>query len=378
MENTAQKNILFLSAAGLVLVVVNMAVFMGSRTGQIAPVDNLMLWGAFTVLSVCSLLWAVSLLGLQPMLVAISYTAGGFMAFLGVRLIPNVNVAEIATAGATYGAVGALVVGNATTRVRSVFFSKRQVPVVFMIIALLLVDGLLNSRVSTAGWNVIAGALIFPFVLSGIVIGLVWMVVARSHAGQGRTKKAPAALEEAAPIMAAAADDDEAAQLMFSVPESTKVDDTLEAVALAPNPEPTMENVSEAPTVEMESPDVVPMEDESVSDNFFPLEIDKGEETIQREASPDLMDVAARVAENAPELAMEADPVAENMDTLSEEFPVLESNPDPVGEPISEASSVLEFDPEPVEEPGEPASEEKKVESSDWLSGHLDLLNKLS
>ena len=113
MKNDAQKTILLLTLAGLVLIMANAAIFIGSRNGQIAPVNNLVLWGAFAVLSVCSLLWAVSLLGLQPMVVAFSYTAGGIMAFQGVRLIPDVNVAEIAAAGATYSAFGALVIGNA-------------------------------------------------------------------------------------------------------------------------------------------------------------------------------------------------------------------------------------------------------------------------
>jgi len=361
VENNAQKNILFLTVAGLILVMVNMAVFLGSRNGQIAPVDNLVLWGAFVVLSMCSLLWAVSLLGLQPMLVAVSYAAGGFMAFQGVRLMPNVNVAEIATAGATYGAFGALVVGNATTRVRSVFFSKRQVPFVFMIIALLLVDGLLNSRVSTAGWNVIANALIFPFVLSGIVLGLVWMVFIRMHARQGQTKKSTGVIEEATPIMdTVVADDDESAQLLFSVPESVEMTESMEAAVLAPDPEPVMDDVSEAPMIEMGSPEMDPMEDESFSENFFPLEIDKGEDAIRQEADPALLDVAASVAESAPELAMETDLVAGDIATLPEELPVSDS------------------DPEPVEESREPAPEEKKTESSDWLNGHLDLLNKLN
>ena len=98
MKTAAQKNILFLAITGLVLVMVNVAVLMGIRSGQIAPVDNTMLWGAFAVLNVLSLLWAVSLLGLQPMVIAAAYAVGGFLAFRGVRLIPDGNLAERATA----------------------------------------------------------------------------------------------------------------------------------------------------------------------------------------------------------------------------------------------------------------------------------------
>ena len=362
MKNDVQKNILFLVVTGLVLVMVNTAVLMGTRNGQIAPIDNLALWGAFAVLSVCSLLWVVSLLGLQPMVVAASYAAGGFMAFQGVRVMPDVNVAEIATAGATYGAFGALVVGNATTKVRLAFFSKRQVPFVFIIVALLLVDGLLNSRVSGAGWGVILNALVFPFVFSGVIIGLVWMVFARIRIGQGSVQKTTEATVEEEPIADAVIADDEAAQLMFSVPESIEVDESMEAAALSPDPEPGVEDAPPVPVVERVSPELDPMEEDSSSDNFFPLEIDKGEEIVLPEGDAGLMDVAARVAESAleAERAVEADPVAEDVTTLSEESPVLGS------------------DPEPIEEPGEPAPEERKADSSNWLNGHLDLLNKLN
>jgi len=365
MKNDAKKNSLFLVAAGLVLVMVNTAVLMGTRNGRIAPIDNFALWGAFAVLSVCSLLWAVSLLGLQPMVVAASYAAGGFMAFQGVRVMPDVNVAEIATAGATYGAFGALVVGNATTPVRLAFFSKRQVPFVFIIVALLLVDGLLNSRVSGAGWGVILNALVFPFVFSGVIIGLVWMVFARIRVGQGSAQALTEKTDEAEPIADAVIADDEAAQLMFSVPESIEVDESMEeAAALSPDPEPVveMEDVPPVPVVERVSAELDPIEEDSSSDNFFPLEIDKGEEIILPEGDAGLMDVAARVAESAPEAerAVEADPVAEDIATLSRE------------------STILGSDPEPIEEPGEPAPEERKADSSDWLNGHLDLLNKLN
>ncbi len=179
MKNDAQKNILFLAAAGLVFIVVNVAVLMAARSGQLAPIDNLALWGAFAALNVCSLLWAVSLLGLQPLVVAFSYVAGGFLAFQGVRMMPNANMVEVTTAGATYGAFGVMVVGNAATRVRLAFFNKAQVPFVFVMVALLVMDGFLNSQVSASGWNVILGALVVPFAFAGLVVGGVWMLLAR-------------------------------------------------------------------------------------------------------------------------------------------------------------------------------------------------------
>jgi len=355
MKTDTRKNVLFLAITGLVLVMVNVAVLMGIQSGQIAPVDNMALWGAFAVLNVLSLLWAVSLLGLQPMVVATAYAAGGFLAFRGVRLMPDVNVAEIATAGATYGAFGALVVGNATTKVRLAFFARRQVPFIFIILALLLVDGLLNSRVSNAGWNVVANALVFPFALSGVILGLVWMVIVRIHAGQALAKKEPetAGLEMAEPVMDATADDEETAKLMFSVPETAEVAESMEAVALAPDSGAVEEDVPEALVVETGLPGVDPVEDESSSSDFFPLEIDKGEDAIPQKDDSNLMDVAAMVAESAPELVVADAPVAESTLELA-----MEAVPT-------------------VEKSSEPASEEGMGDPSDWLNGHMDLLNKL-
>jgi len=385
MKTAAQKNILFLAITGLVLVMVNVAVLMGIRSGQIAPVDNTMLWGAFAVLNVLSLLWAVSLLGLQPMVVAAAYAVGGFLAFRGVRLMPDVNVAEIATAGATYGAFGALVVGNATTKVRLAFFTKRQVPFVFMIVALLLVEGLLNSRVSNAGWNVIANALVFPFAFSGVVIGLVWMVLVRIRTKRIVAKKEPktAEPEMVEPIADVAADttadDEKTAQLMFSVPESAEVAESMEAVALTPDSEAVEEDVPEAPVVEAELLEVHTVEDDSSSDIFFPLEIDKDEDAIPQKDDSSLMDVAAMVAESAPEIAMEAVPTAEEPDLVAER------EPPPLamslhGEDVialSEELPMPDSDPEPVEDFDEPVSKKGKVGPSDWLSSHMDLLKKL-
>lgn len=381
MKTAAKKNILFLAITGLVLVMVNMGVLMGVRSGQIAPVDNTMLWGAFAVLNVLSLLWAVSLLGLQPMVVAAAYAVGGFLAFRGVRLMPDVNVAEIATAGATYGALGALVVGNATTKVRLAFFAKRQVPFVFMIVALLLVESLLISRVSNAGWNVIANALVFPFALSGVGIGLVWMVLVRIRTRRIVAKKEPntAEPEMVEPIADTTADDEKTAQLMFSVPERAEVAESMEAVALAPDSEDVGEDVPEAPGVESELLEVHTVEDDSSSDIFFPLEIDKDEEAIPQKDDSNLMDVAAMVAESAQEIAMEAVPTAEEPDLVAER------EPPPLarslhGEDVIALSEELPMpasDPEPVEDFDEPGSKKGKVGSSDWLSSHMDLLNKL-
>lgn len=375
MKDNAQKDILLLVLAGLVLVLVNMAVLMGIWNGRIAPADNFVLWGAFAVLNVCSLLWAVSLLGLQPMVVAVSYTAGGLMAYQGVRLLPEVNVAEIATAGATYGAFGALMVGNATTKVRMAFFTKRQVPFVFIIVALLLMGGLLNSQVSNAGWNVIANAIIFPFLFCGVIVGLIWMVLTRFRARQALVEETTEQVIDAEePVVNTTADDEEVAQLMFSVPESAASAESMEETVLAHDPQPVAEDVSGTPVSE----EVSPMSDPAVaendfSDNFFPLEIDKDEDALPLEENTNLMGVAAMVAESAPEPVAEAEPIAEVAPTVEAE---------PVEEDVvfrSEGPSIPASNPEPVDEPEkEDLEEEGKANSEDWLNSHLDLLNKLN
>ena len=146
-----QKNMIMSAAAAVVLVAVNVGVFMAAGKGAIAPINNMLMWGAFVALNIASILWAVGMLGLHPLVVSISYVAGGFLAFQGVRGMSGVSVAEVTTAGATYGAFGALAIGNATTKVRLAFFDKAQVPFIFIIVGLLVIDAVLNSQITNAG-----------------------------------------------------------------------------------------------------------------------------------------------------------------------------------------------------------------------------------
>jgi len=321
MKNDAQKNILFLSVAGLVFVAVNAAVLMAARSGQLAPIDNLALWGAFAALNVCSLLWAVSLLGLQPVVVAFAYVAGGFLAFQGVRMMPNANMVEVTTAGATYGAFGVMVVGNAATRVRLAFFNKAQVPFVFVMVALLVMDGFLNSQVSASGWNVILGALVVPFVFSGLVVGGVWMLLARFGVVKESTWRKTAEVSDvrAEPVL------EGGSTLVIKMPENAKVADETEevvaAVAKVAEPVPEPEVAPAAPA----AAEVLPVpEPESVEEpgNFFPLEIDQGEDVAPPQETPKLV--------------------------------VVESHPDEVE-----------------------AAPEQEAGSQDWLSDQLDMLNNL-
>ena len=188
MEKEIQKNRIFLGLAGVVLVLLNGVIFVAAHRGSLAPINNMVLWGAFSVLNIGSLLWAVQLLGIQPLVVAVAYVAGGMLAFMGVRMVPDLNVAEITTAGATYGALGALAVGYANTRVRLAFLNKVQIPFIFVIIALLLLDGLLNSQISKAGIGVLLKTLVIPFLFSGAVVGVVWMLLVRAGVGRNMSR----------------------------------------------------------------------------------------------------------------------------------------------------------------------------------------------
>ena len=365
MKNQTTNSLLYLVTAGFVLLTVNAWVWMAVQNGQLSPVGNPVLWGAFMVLNMVSLLWAVGLLGLQPLVVACSYAVGGFLAFRGVQGVASINVAEVTTAGATYGAIGALAVGNVTTKVRMAFFRRGQVPFIFVIVALLVVDGVLNSQIFGADWNVVLNALVLPFGLAGIVVGLIWMVISRFGIAHKRHIKEMPATDEAS-IAPVSEDNDEvdgANQLMIQVPDAVEVEDEPEEIsAMLATPEPSLEEPLpvEESRVELSVPAIHEVEEEdSPEEHFFPLEIDKDDEFILP------YEEVADPVESVP-LEVEPEPVLE-----SERISEPEIIPEPLPEPISE--------PEPIPEPVvvSPQTEEDKPES-DWLSGHLDLMNKIS
>jgi len=349
MKNHGEKGIMHLVIAGLVLLAVNAWVWMGVQNGQLSPVGNPMLWGTFMVLNMVSLLWAVGLLGLQPLVVACSYAAGGFLAYRGVQGVASISVAEVTTAGATYGAIGALAVGNLTTKVRMAFFRKGQVPFIFVIVGLLVVDGVLNSQVSGAGWSVILNVLVFPFVLAGIMIGLIWMVVScfvaapKPHIGEMPVVEAQSPEE-----------DDGTPHLMIQVPDTVEEEDDepegIAAMAATPDPEPILDESLSVTGPVLEPTVEEAMEEESSMEHFFPLEIDKDDGFVPPGEGAGLIE---------PAVSLEEDP-----EPLSKPEPIPEVTPDP--EPTT--SEPVYADPEP----------EDKKSDDDWLSGHLDLLNKIS
>lgn len=367
MEKSAEKNMLLLVLAGAVLVLANLAVMLGTRSGQMAPVDNRMLWAAFSILNIASLLWAVTLLGLHPLVVAVSYVTGGLLAYQGVRMTPGVNLTEIATAGATYSAFGALLAGNLTTRVRLTFFARSQVPFVFIILTLLVVDGVLNSRLSQANWHIISLAAIYPFLFSGVVVGLVWMLMERVR-GEKRPQARRA--EQAVPDAAAdsAVQEAEAPLLHFSVPDALidQEPDAEEPFVAMPAPALTE-------TEPIQVPEVTPLastahaepEEEVADDTFFPLEIDSSDEQASVQENPELISVAAMLADSARILSDDTETAVapEPEPKIDFELPIVEAMP-----------PVKTVEEEPI---GSNLKKEKKAGPEDWLNSHLELLSKL-
>jgi hypothetical protein len=366
------NNIIMIAVAAAVLVAVNVGVFMAAGNGTMTPINNVLLWGGFVVLNVASILWAVSLLGLQPLVVTVAYVAGGALAFLGVRNMTDISVAEITTAGATYGAFGALAVGNATTKVRLAFFNKGQVPFIFIIIGLLVLDAGLNSQVSQAGTGVLLNAVVLPFIISGVVIGLIWSVLNRFGVGKKPSEvlaEKDAALEFSEPSKAA-----EAKKAVLPMP-ARAVAAEAPPIKVAPAPQPVKKVKKVKPIAPAVKAAPVPAPKPIVAEKeeaFFPLEIDKGEADIivEREAVKKQEPVFEIPTFDAA-MYGSGSSKARDGGVMVEEPPVVvaaKAKPAPVAKK-DPTPAAAEVEPEPV-----PAKENKK---SDWLGGHLDLLNKL-
>mgnify|MGYP001828360220 CR=1 FL=1 len=382
-----QKNMIMSAAAAVVLVAVNVGVFMAAGKGAIAPINNMLMWGAFVALNIASILWAVGMLGLHPLVVSISYVAGGFLAFQGVRGMSGVSVAEVTTAGATYGAFGALAIGNATTKVRLAFFDKAQVPFIFIIVGLLVIDAVLNSQITNAGGSVMLNAVVFPFVLAGVIVGLLWSVLNRYGVG----KKPSEVLAEADAFAAASSMEKVEAissdKLVIKMPEDAvvaKKESVAKPVKKVEVVKPLAPAAKAKPAPVAKAPKIEPKKEEE----FFPLEIDKGEEVAETVEEPNILDIMANIeSEPAKAEAFEAPTfdtsryASRSMDEDSDggvmvkEPEVVVAEPEPAPKPVVAAPEpepvVAEAKPEPTPEPA------PKEKSDDWLGGHLDLLNKL-
>jgi len=177
MKNKTDKNIVYIIIATIVLLGLNGAVLIAMQQNKLDPPESMVLWGIFAILNVVSLIWAVIVLGLHPLLLAISYVAGGALAYFGVSDLAGVNMAEAVTAGAVYGGIGALTVGNVMVKMRTIFFDKGQVPFIFIVIALLVLDGVLNTKISNATWPVFLYSMVLPFGVAGLGLGTVGLAI---------------------------------------------------------------------------------------------------------------------------------------------------------------------------------------------------------
>ncbi|MDF7824351.1 hypothetical protein P4B35_10035 [Pontiellaceae bacterium B12227] len=365
------KNIIMIAVAAAVLVALNVGVFMAAGNGAMSPINDLLLWGGFVALNVASILWAVSLLGLQPLVVTLSYVAGGALAFLGVRSMPDISVAEITTAGATYGAFGALAVGNFTTKVRLAFFNKGQVPFIFIIVGLLVVDGVLNSQVSSAGVPVLLNAILIPFIVAGAAIGLIWSGLNRFGIGKKPSEvlaEKSAVLEVSQPVKATTAksavipmpDHAVVAEKPVAAPQPVKKVEPIAPAAKAksaakakPAAKPKKAKKAAAPPKKQ----AVAAKPAVKEEQFFPLEIDKSDEII--------LPPEEKAAFEVP--SFDAALYASGSQGDQAEGGVMVKEPAAAVEAQPEKPAVAEAKPEPV----------KEDRANDFLSGHLDLLNKL-
>jgi hypothetical protein len=373
------NNIIMIAVAAAVLVAVNVGVFMAAGNGTMTPINNVMLWGGFVVLNVASILWAVSLLGLQPLVVTVAYVAGGALAFLGVRGMSDISVAEITTAGATYGAFGALAVGNATTKVRLAFFNKGQVPFIFIIIGLLVVDAGLNSQVSQAGMGVLLNAVAIPFIISGVVVGLVWGVLNRF--GVGKKPSEVLAEKEAAMVLSEPSKAAQAKKAVIPMPaHAVAAEAPPVKAAPAPKPAKKIKKIEPiAPAVKAApAPKPAPVAAQK-KEEFFPLEIDKGEADIIVERKA--------VKRQEPEFeiptfdaALYSSGSSKDRDggVMVEEPPVVAAVEVKKPAPVVKEPAPVAKEPVPVVAEAKPEPQPAKAKNnSDWLGGHLDLLNKL-
>ncbi len=395
MHREKEKNLAMITIAAVILVATNMGVWLAAQEGAIAPVDNSVLWIAFVALNVASILWAIVLLGLQPMVVSLSYVAGGFLAYKGVQGMGGISVAEVTSAGATYGAFGALAVGNVTTKVRLAFYNRKQIPFIYIIAGLLILDAVLNSGISSARGSVILNAVVFPFMLAGVVVGLIWAVLNHFGIGHNPPKTIEATetaiekkVEKKVERVEKPAGD---GALKIEVPEHIEqepVPDAISETVVEPEvpPAPSVKEAM-APAAEATAEE----------EEFFPLEIDNDDAFVvpveETELRSSLDDEESDLDESYSISSFDSGLYAsgaldDHHGGVMVEEPLRSVSLDlheaaapvaaPAVSPVSDSTPVVPEEVKPEEQAPEANVEPKnKEKSGDWLSGHLDLLNKL-
>ncbi|NNJ70083.1 MAG: hypothetical protein HKP10_02200 [Kiritimatiellales bacterium] len=294
MDAGKKKNLVLLAVSAVALASVNLLAWVATAKGAIPPVDNMALWSSFVAIHVVSILWATSMLGLQPLVVALSYTAGGVLAFRGVANGAGAGVVEMTTAGATCGAFGVLILGHAVEKVRLAFFNRRQILFMFIMLSLLLADALLITTTASDGRAGLLKAIAIPFAVAGIPVALLWSL--RIRLGFGDSSGAQGAGAGSMPADAQAGESDSDSPL-FQIPELQGNADVSESTLTAATLESTVE--VEAPELELVAevePDADKTEQVSDSDHdhdllFFPLAIDSAEDRSATRAAEDGADL---------------------------------------------------------------------------------------
>lgn len=376
------NNLVLIGVAGGILLMTNLGIWMASQNGMISPALDMTIWCSFAALNVASILWAVTLLGQQPMMVSMAYLAGGGIAFMGVNNMGGVSMADVATAGASCGAFGALTIGNLTHKGRMSIFNRRQLPFIFCIMVLIFINAALLCTFSGAGGRVLLGTAVYPFVVAGSLVTVLWAVVHRCRIARVQLKQP---IREEAATSAGAADTEAVSEvqageaaMLFQVPEQSETDyDT----AL---PTDDDEAGEEEPTrVEIAAVAADPtLEEDSLTDTeFYPLEIDNEEES---EATSEHAALAAMLAdlsvgneeyENHGLLESVTDQSSVESSTLLDETPGTYPLDDAT---VSEQEgSELNMEQPPLVTSEISAESTEKKESEDWLSDHLNLLNQL-
>jgi signal transduction histidine kinase len=221
MDHDRRKNLMLVFVAALFVGALNLLVWMVARAEVIPPINNIVLWSSFALLSVAVIPWAISQLGLQPLVISLSYVAGGFVAFRGMEGSAGIHLAEVTTAGAAYGAFGAVAIGNATHKIRLAFFDRRQTALIFIILFLLLFMALLNSEIiGSANPSGFLKAIILPFALSGMVVSLGWTICVRGEAGRksNRVPKSRVMQKSAEENVPAGHEESTADEVVFQMP----------------------------------------------------------------------------------------------------------------------------------------------------------------
>ncbi len=378
MQNGKLGNVLMISIAAVVILAADAAVWMGVRNGMVAAESNLLLWTCFMALNAVSIVWAIAMLGVQPLVVALTYIAGGFLVYKSAgEGSVGTNLAELTVAGATYAAFGALAASNLSAKVRFAFYSRVQVPFVFIIIALLALDAGLNATVSKPSINEMVKAMVVPFAAVGCVAGFGWSLLMRFALG-GRKKihHGVEAEAETAHVSEKQAATHEKADVAHAVarnepPATERKETPFEEV-------PKIQPVTHQPRVAVPViEEIVPVEatlrDEpkAEEDDFVPLEIDRDESFSDFEYDVE------------PEAAKLKDDISGGFD--SGHYGSARGERSDYGavmveeEPITSVDLAVDEEVVPnvknqeAKEKAPPADNKK----SDWLSGHLDLLSKL-